>query len=124
VREAVRRISARKGQVAAKDIAEHMGISMDSAYERLRKALKAGVITRSNAPEEGNRKFLTAAPRPRFIPRPQDLFDQINEGPERVRFVHPIRVSGLFIPGHARKSEFALAVLPVLPRGNKSLLEN
>jgi hypothetical protein len=89
VREAVRRISARKNQVAAKDVAEHMGISMDSAYERLREAVKAGVVTRSNAPEEDNRKFFIAAPQPRFIPRPEKLFEQINEGPETVRFVHP-----------------------------------
>ena len=41
-------------------------ISLDSAYERLRLAFSTGVIRRANAPEEDNRKFYVAAPRPRL----------------------------------------------------------
>ncbi len=89
VREAVRVISSRKNHAGAGDLAEYLGISVDSAYERMRQAFKAGVIRRANSPEEDNRKFYVAAPRPRFIPDPEELFQKLKEGTNSVRFVHP-----------------------------------
>jgi hypothetical protein len=89
VREAVRVISSRKNRAAAQDLAEYLEISLDSAYERLRLALKAGVIRRANPSEQENRKFYIATPRPRFIPDPAELFDRLKQGPSTVRFVHP-----------------------------------
>jgi hypothetical protein len=89
VREAVKTISYRKQHAGARDLAEYLGISLDAAYARLAQAYKAGVILRANPPEEDNRKFYIAAPRPRFIPDPEELFSRLKKGPNDVRFVHP-----------------------------------
>jgi hypothetical protein len=89
VRQAVKVISSRKGHAGAADLEDYLGISLDSAYERLRLASSAGVIRRANSPEEDNRKFYVPAPRPRFIPDPEELFARLKAGPDSVRFVHP-----------------------------------
>lgn len=76
--------------VQADDLAQELGISLDRAYTRLREAEKAGTIRRANSPEKDNRKFYVAAPRPRFIPDPEQLFEKVTGAGDKVRFVHPI----------------------------------
>lgn len=92
IRQVVERISARKiGQpVNAKDVAKELGVSSHTAYRRLRAAIKSGTVHRTNSPEKTNQKFFAAAPRPRFIPDPEKLFQKLDEVADQVRFVHPL----------------------------------
>jgi hypothetical protein len=93
--EATRRlvddISARKKRpVEAKDIKRKLGISMDKAYAKLRYAAQVGVIQQANKPQKSNRKTYLSVPRPRFVPDPEKLFQELTDLEKRVRFVHPI----------------------------------
>jgi hypothetical protein len=90
-RRLVEELSAAKGRpVRAKDLAHKLGISMDRAYEKLSCAARVGVIRRVNKPEKGNRKLFLATPRPRFVPDPEELFKELKDFKDTVRFVHPI----------------------------------
>jgi hypothetical protein len=91
-RRAIQKACARRNgnPVGAEDLARELEISLDRAYTRLREAEKAGVILRANPPEKDNRKFYRAAPRPRFIPDPEKLFEEVKDVGDRVRFVHPL----------------------------------
>jgi DNA primase len=82
--------SNRGAPVQAEDLAKVLGISRDRAYKRLSEGAKAGVIRQVNAPEKDNRKFYLPAPRPRFIPDPGELFQELDGIEDEVRFVHPI----------------------------------
>jgi hypothetical protein len=93
--EATRRlvddISGRKRRpVEAKDIAHKLGISMDKAYAKLRYAAHIGVIRQANKPQTNNRKAYLSTPRPRFVPDPEELFQELKDLKEPIRFVHPI----------------------------------
>lgn len=91
-RTIVERISKRKNSqpVDAMELAKELGISKDSAYERMRRAETAGTIKRVNKPEKGNRKLFLPTPRPRFIPDPEELFQKIPELGNESKFVHPL----------------------------------
>ena len=90
-RQLVADVSARKGRpVEAKDIARKLGISMDKAYAKLRYAAQIGVIRQANKPQKSNRKAYLSTPRPRFVPDPEKLFQELKDLKEPVRFVHPI----------------------------------
>jgi hypothetical protein len=90
-RQAVESISSRHGRPAqARDLARELNVSTDTAYRRLREAEEAGTIRRVNPSEKSNRKFFLAAPRMRFIPDPEKLFQQLKQIPSPVRFVHPL----------------------------------
>jgi hypothetical protein len=90
-RRLVEEIATEKGRaVRARDIARKLGISMDNAYAKLRYAEHVGVVRRANKPERGNRKTYLAVPRPRFVPDPEKLFQQITDAGPEVRFIHPI----------------------------------
>jgi hypothetical protein len=83
-------ISARKKRpVDAKDIARKLGISMDKAYAKLRYAAQVGAIRQVNKPQKSNRKAYLAIPRPRFVPDPKKLFQELKDL-KAVRFVHPL----------------------------------
>jgi len=88
----IERISESKENqpVSATELAKELKVSKDHAYARLRRAQLAGAVVRFNKPEKGNLKLFMPAPRPRFLPDPEAVFQQIRElGPE-VRFVHPL----------------------------------
>jgi hypothetical protein len=87
-RTIVERISKRKNSqpVDAMELAKELGISKDSAYERMRRAEIAGTIERVNKPEKGNRKLFLPTPRPRFIPDPEELFQKIPELGNEAKF--------------------------------------
>lgn len=91
-RRAIERASAKRDgkPVQAEDLARELEISLDRAYTRLREAENAGVIRRANPPEKDNRKFYLAAPRPRFIPDPENLFKEVTGAGDEVRFVDPL----------------------------------
>ncbi|MGA2334661.1 MAG: hypothetical protein ABSG08_04740 [Terriglobales bacterium] len=74
----------------AKDIKRKLGISMDKAYAKLRYAAQVGVIQQANKPQKSNRKTYLSVPRPRFVPDPEKLFQELTDLEKRVRFVHPI----------------------------------
>jgi hypothetical protein len=89
-RQAVERISNRhRRPTQANDLARELNLSIHTAYRRLREAEQAGAIRRVNLSEKSNRKLFLAAPRPRFIPDPKRLFQQLKQIPSPVRFVHP-----------------------------------
>jgi hypothetical protein len=93
--EATRRLvddisAGKKRPVEAKDIKRKLGISMDKAYAKLRYAAQIGVIQQVNKPQKGNRKAYLSAPRPRFVPDPEKLFQELKDLKGPVRFVHPI----------------------------------
>ena len=69
---------------------KELGISKDKAYRRLRDALDAGVIYRSNRPGKGNTKLYRATRWPAFIPDPESLFQKLPELKDKVRFIHPL----------------------------------
>jgi hypothetical protein len=90
-RRIVEAIVKRKGRpVRVKDLVRRLGISKDRAYSFLRRAKTAGLIRQANKPEKSNRKEYVPTQRPRFVPDPEKLFQDLEElGPE-VRFVHPV----------------------------------
>lgn len=93
--EATRRlvddISARKKRpVDAKDIARKLGLSMDKAYAKLRYAAQVEAIRQVNKPQKSNRKTYLPTPRPRFVPDPEKLFQELKDVKGPIRFVHPI----------------------------------
>jgi hypothetical protein len=91
-RSIVEQISKRKGRSAVDvtDLMKELSISKHIAYTRLREAQAAGAIRRVNAPTKGNKKLFLATPRPRFIPDPEEMFDQIPEVGSTVKFIHPL----------------------------------
>jgi len=89
-RRLVEEMSARKKRsVEARDIAHKMKISMDKAYARLRYAARIGAIQQANKPQRSNRKAYLSMPRPRFVPDPEKLFQELRGLEDQVRFVHP-----------------------------------
>lgn len=92
VQKHVRRIAAQKGGkgVGGSDLAEELGISVDRAYELLRKAADAGSIFRANRPSKSNLKLFLPAKQRSFLPDPAEMFKQLEGLPERVKFVHPL----------------------------------
>ena len=91
-RMAVQEISdANEGApVSAEELTEHMSVSKDRAYKLLRDAVDAELIKRANEPEKGNPKTYLPAPRPRFIPDPAEILQEIPEITAPVQFVHPL----------------------------------
>jgi len=90
-RRLVEKIFAEKGKpVQATDLADRLGISLDRAYAKFRYAKQVGVIRRVNRSEQSNRKLYVATPRPRFVPDPEKLFQDLENVKGPVRFVHPI----------------------------------
>lgn len=91
-RQIVDRLSRqeKKRAVRARDLAAEMHISRDRAYGLLRDAMEAGTIQRANEPERSNVKLYMPKPRPRFVPDPEELFQQLTQLPEKVQFPHPI----------------------------------
>ncbi len=92
VRQAVKETSAAKNGAAvqAEDVAERLGIPLQSAYARLREARQAGTVRQVNDPEKNNPKFYLPARRPRFLPDPEELFQTLKFAKHGVRLVHPI----------------------------------
>jgi hypothetical protein len=90
IRDLVARLSLQKKRpVSAEDVAHECGSSMDRAYRLLRSGETAGVITRTNEPEKGNRKLFVAVASPRFVPDPKRLFRKLHLK-QTVRIFHPI----------------------------------
>jgi len=90
-RSIVERISKRKGSaVHVTDLMKELSISKDAGYTLLREAEAAGAIRRVNRTVKGNKKLFLAVPRPRFIPDPEEMFDQIPEVGSTVKFIHPL----------------------------------
>jgi hypothetical protein len=84
-------ISARKKRpVDAKDVSRKLRIPMDKAYAKLRYAANVGVIRQANKPQRNNRKAYLPTPRPRFVPDPENLFQELKILEGSIRFVHPI----------------------------------
>jgi hypothetical protein len=95
-RRLVDEISARKKRpIEAKDIARKLGISKDRAYAKLRYAAQAGAIRQVNKPQKNNRKAYLSTPRPRFVPDPKRLFQELKDLRGPIRFVHPITGEGV-----------------------------
>jgi hypothetical protein len=89
-RRTVETISASTGKpVNAKELADKLDISKDTAYNKLRNAAQAGVIRIANKPERGNRKTYWALPAPHFVPDPKSLYRKLRLK-ETVKFVHPL----------------------------------
>jgi len=90
-RRLVEELSSTKGRaVGVRDLVRRLGISKDRAYTQLRRAKDAGLLRQANKPEKGNRKMYLPAARPRFVPDPEKLFQELEElGPD-VLFVHPV----------------------------------
>ena len=90
-RRLVEEISVRKKRpVEAKDVARKLGVSKDKAYAKLRYAAQAGVIQQVDKPQKNNRKAYLSTPRPRFVPDPKELFQELKDLRRPIRFVHPI----------------------------------
>jgi hypothetical protein len=90
-RSIVEQLAKRKGSPAhAIDLKKELSISIDSAYTRLREAEAAAAIRRATKPAKGNKKLFIAVPRPRFVPDPVELFEQIPAVGDSVKFVHPL----------------------------------
>jgi hypothetical protein len=91
--QVVERLCRAKGRsVWAKDLSEELGISINRAYARLRKAEAAGTIRHVNKdnPQKANPKYYRSAPS-RFAPDPEKLFRELHGvGGNTIRFVHPI----------------------------------
>jgi hypothetical protein len=91
-RMAVQEISEANGgaPVTAEQLAERMSVSMDRAYRLIRDAFDAKLILRANEPEKGNLKSYLPAPRPRFIPDPVEILQEISQITAPVEFIHPL----------------------------------
>ena len=91
-RMAVQEISdANEGApVTAEQLAERMSVAMDRAYKLIRDAADAELIQRANEPEKGNLKTYLPAPRPRFIPDPVEILEEISEITAPVEFIDPL----------------------------------
>jgi len=91
-RQAIERLSAMKSgrPVGAVELAKELSISSDKAYSLLRRALNAGTVYRVNPPTKGNLKLYLPAPLRRFLPEPAEMFQRLEGGPRRVKFVHPL----------------------------------
>jgi len=91
-RMAVQEISdANEGApVSAEELAEHMSVSKDRAYKLLRDAADAELIKRANEPEKGNPKTYLPAPRPRFVPDPDEILATIPQITAPVEFIDPL----------------------------------
>jgi hypothetical protein len=90
-RRLVEEIATKKNRpVTVKDIMHRLGISKDRAYTQLRRAKEAGLLRRANEPEKNNRKRYLPAKRPRFVPDPERLFQELNELGSEVSFVQPL----------------------------------
>jgi hypothetical protein len=91
-RMAVQEISdANEGTpVTAEQLAEQMSVSMDRAYRLIRDAVDAELIQRANESEKGNLKTYLSAPRPRFIPDPAEILQEIPEVTAPVEFINPL----------------------------------
>ena len=76
--------------ISADELAQHLGISKERAYARLRSASDAGVVERANGSQRGNLKLYRPVDLPRFVPEPQMLFSEIREIPGPVEFIHPL----------------------------------
>jgi hypothetical protein len=75
--------------VGAAELAARLNISDTQAYRRLQKAVEAGMIARSNSPAKNNPKLFLPTPRPRFVPRPEELINEISSVKTPVEFIDP-----------------------------------
>ena len=93
-RKVVEQISRSKNgaPVGRKDLEVELRISRGQAYRMLSSAADAGAIYRVNKPVKGNAKRYLPTPRPRFVPRPAELYAMLDDSevPNRVEWVHPL----------------------------------
>jgi hypothetical protein len=75
--------------IGAADLAARLNISDTQAYRRLQNAVDAGLIERSNQPAKNNPKLFLPTPRPRFVPRPEELIDRISSLKNPVDYIDP-----------------------------------
>ena len=75
--------------VGVAELAASLNISDTQAYRRLQNAAEAGMIARSNAPAKNNSKLFLPTPRPRFVPRPEELLQEIPSLKTPVEFINP-----------------------------------
>jgi hypothetical protein len=87
---AIKRTSERRkgAGVSAKDVANDLGISHDSAYRRIREALERGAIARANKSEEANRKLYLPLKPVQMLPNPETVFQELDL--PTVTFAHPV----------------------------------
>jgi hypothetical protein len=83
-------VACKSRPVGVKDIMKKLKVSKDQAYSKLRYAERAGVIRKVNKPEKSNRKLFLPAPRRRFVPDPEKLFQKLKGIGDKVRFIHPL----------------------------------
>jgi hypothetical protein len=103
VRRDIRSISKDLGgqAVRASDLAKKRDIPANRAYALLRKAAKAGAVHRVNEPTRANLKLYLPSNRRSFLPEPEEVFEQLDSLPTKVKFVDPI--TGTWVVYH-RKS--------------------
>jgi len=89
--KALTQISMRKKGVGvtAQELAPVLNISKETAYARLRQAIRKRTVVRSNSPGRGNLKQYLPAKRIRMLPNPRDLFRKFWPG-RQLKFIHPI----------------------------------
>jgi len=75
--------------VGALELAARLRISQNQAYRRLQTAADAGLIDRSNPRAKNNTKLFLPTPRPRFVPRPEELVDKIASLKTPIEFIDP-----------------------------------
>lgn len=104
-RRRVDRISSRNGRapVGAEELAREVGIALWRAYEIIRDAAQAGALHQSNRPERGNRKLFLPTPRPRFLPEPSVIFEELRPKGVSVQFHHPL--TGVLVTYEGKRAE-------------------
>ena len=92
VRQRIVAISARKdgNPVSAWELSNDMKMSMDKAYDVIRKAESAGTIYKANPSNRTNRKLYLPSQVKGFLPNPEEMFRQLTAGPKNTKFVHPL----------------------------------
>jgi hypothetical protein len=89
---ALQRASSSRGgePVSASALASELGVSLDIAYARLRKARSSGAVRQSNKPGRTNRKLYLPRPRTRFLADPEEIFEQLTCFSRQLELVHPV----------------------------------
>ena len=83
-------ITKRGKGAGTQEVARRLGISYDAANRRIKKAEAAGSIRRTNKPMRGNSKLYAVTPARKYLPNPEEVFQNINHGLRKVKFVHPL----------------------------------
>jgi hypothetical protein len=69
---------------------KELSISENVAYARMRQAAQQGTILRANPNRKNNPKVYSPAPRPAFLPNPEEFFRGTPEAGDYVNFMHPL----------------------------------